>query len=195
MASRPNGFTLLELLVVVVVFGLLLVTLTQGFHFGLLAWRTEARAANTDADLSEVDLTLRHLVEAMDPGRQEAAQPTMLGGHNEMTFVTELPAAGGTLPPRPAEVTLLVDAQHRLILRWRPYLHADYLRPPPPPVDTELLRGVSRMELAFWQRSGGWTATWQTPELPTMIRIHLQFVDGDPRHWPDLVMAPRLDRP
>src|SRR5258707_13891937 len=74
MAARAAGFTLLELLVALVIFGLILTTLTQATHFGLLASRTEARLAVTDSDLNEADLLLRHLIEAADPGSEDENQ-------------------------------------------------------------------------------------------------------------------------
>jgi general secretion pathway protein J len=92
--------------------------------------------------------------------------------------------------------TLKVDASHRLVLRWWPSLHARRLRPQPPaPTETELLRGVSRIELSFWRTGGNWVSSWQSADLPALVRVRLQFPRGDPRHWPDIVAAPRLDRP
>jgi general secretion pathway protein J len=81
------------------------------------------------------------------------------------------------------------------MLRWRPYLRATRLRPLPPPNETELLRGVSRIELAFWRPGGGWVSTWRSPDLPALVRVRLDFPSGDPRHWPDIVASPALDRP
>ncbi len=91
MSARPGGFTLLELLAAVAILGLLLVILTQGVHFGLLATQSEARIGDENAGLQEVDLALRHLIEATNPGSEEQDQPSLLGRRNTMTFVTEVP--------------------------------------------------------------------------------------------------------
>ena len=48
--KRPNGFTLLEILVALTVLGFLLAGLAQGVHFGLLAWGTEVRLAGGNDD-------------------------------------------------------------------------------------------------------------------------------------------------
>ncbi len=200
MSSRPNGFTLLELLVALVIFSLLLVGLTQGVHFGLLASRSEARIGGENGGLSEVDLTLRHLIEAMDPEWDNGDRPPLLGGRHAMMFVTDLPglpttgAVTASLRPRHVEATLLVDRQHRLILRWQPVPGADPANPLSPPVETELLGGVSHMDLAFWQPTSGWVGGWQSSDLPAMIRIHLVFANRRARRWPDIVVAPVLDR-
>jgi hypothetical protein len=45
-----------------------------------------------------------------------------------------------------------VDADQRLVLRWRPSVRARRPRAPPALTETELLRGISRMELAAWRQ-------------------------------------------
>jgi general secretion pathway protein J len=195
LAPRPNGFTLIEVLAALAVLGLLLVAVNQGIQYGLMASRIEARITAADGELTAVDLALRHLIEAMDPGSSDAGEVPLLAGRNTMTFVTDLPGTAGSALSRHALVALLVDARHRLILRWRPYLRAESTRRRSPMVDTELLGGVSRIELAFWRRSGGWVSAWRGDELPALIRVRLIFADGDHRHWPDIVVAPSLDRP
>jgi general secretion pathway protein J len=92
--------------------------------------------------------------------------------------------------------TLRVDADHRLVLRWSPSVRARRLRPQPAaPTETELLRGVSHIELAFWRPGGDWVGSWQSADLPALVRVRLRFPPGDPRRWPDIVAAPGLDRP
>jgi general secretion pathway protein J len=100
----------------------------------------------------------------------------------------------GLVPDRHMRATVFVDGGHRLILRWRPYLNARPLRPPPPQEDAELLSNVQRIEVAFWQPDGGWVPVWRAAYLPVLIRVRLRFPAGDARHWPDIVAAPGLDR-
>ncbi len=194
MKARPKGFTLLEVLVALVLFGLVLATLTQGIRFGSLAWRADSRSATRDADLDTVDLTLRHLIEAADPGTADRARPAMIGGRDFLRFISRLPAIGPTVPARLAETMLVVDAGHRLVLHWRPPPGARPGEPPPPAGKTELLSGVSRLDLAFWDGMHGWVGSWESARLPAMIRIRLVFRDAPRRHWPDIVAAPALDQ-
>jgi general secretion pathway protein J len=191
---RRNGFTLLELLVALAVFGLLLTGLTQGMQYGLLALQTELRIVGRSEDLDAVDRALRQMIALMDPG-DSLALPPFAGTRDRVEFVTVLPDAVAGLPVRRVEAGLLVDSSHRLVLRWRPWMHAPRLRPVPPAVETELLRGVQGLELAFWHPRGGWVGTWQNQDLPALIRIRVLFPAGDPRHWPDIVAAPILRRP
>jgi general secretion pathway protein J len=191
---RRNGFTLLEVLVALAVFGLLLAGLTQGMHYGLRAWQSQVRLAGRSEDLDAVDRALRQMIAVMDPG--DSLDPPPFGGSRDrVNFVTALPDAAAVLPVRRVEAALLVDSTHRLVLRWRPWMHAARLRPVPPPAETELLRGVQGLELAFWRAGGGWVGTWRGQDLPALIRIRVLFLPGDPRHLPDIVAAPILDRP
>lgn len=189
IGTRPNGFTLLEMLVALVVFGLLLAGLTQGISYGMRAWQSQVRIATGHEDLDAVDRALRQMIAVMDPGDGIDAAPVS-GSADRLEWIT-------VLPGREQRVTaeLLVDPAHRLVLRWRPYVHAERLTPTPTAAVTELLRGVSRLELSFWRPTGGWITTWRFTELPALIRIRLIFPPNDPRHWGDIVAATDLDRP
>jgi general secretion pathway protein J len=194
VVMRRNGFTLLELLVALAVFGLLLVGLTKGMQYGLLAWQSQVRVGGSSEDLDAVDPALRQMIAVMDPG-DSLAPPSFAGSRDRMEFVTVLPDAAAGLPVRRVEAGLLVDSSRRLVLRWRPWMHAARLRPVPPPVETELLRGVQGLELAFWRPGAGWVDRWRNEDLPALIRIRVLFSPGDLRHWPDIVAAPILPRP
>jgi general secretion pathway protein J len=191
---RPNGFTLLEILVALVVFGLVLAGLTQGIRYGMQAWQSQVRIASRSGDLDAVDRALRRMIEVMDPGDSQDDVMPVAATRNRLEFNTVLPDSTGTRGVQRVAAALLVDPSHRLVLRWRPLLHAQRLRPPPPTV-TELLSDVAGLELSFWQPTGGWVDGWRSQVLPALVRIRIVFRAGDPRHWPDLVVAPLLDRP
>jgi general secretion pathway protein J len=190
---RQRGFTLLEILVVLAVFGLLLAGLSQTVRFGLLAWRQEARMSGGKTDLEAVDRSLRAIIENFVPA-DEAARSAIVGTSNELTGVTRLRVPGSGLEAIPIEAGLAVSGT-RLVLRWRPYHHGDPLRPPSPPQETELVNGVARLAISYWQSAGIWTSAWKQPELPLLIRLHLTFTGEHPVRWPDIVVAPLLSRP
>ena len=191
---RPNGFTLLELLIALAVLGMVFVGLAQGVHFGVLAWATELHLTSGNDDFDTLDSTLRHMIEVADPG-DDLDPAAFTANGDRLDCVSELPDAIGATPGRRIRATLLVDSAHRLVLRWQPAMRARSLRAPSPPIETELLRGVSRIELAFWRPGGDWVSTWRSPDLPALVSIRLHFPAGDPRHWPAIVAAPVLDRP
>lgn len=190
----PDGYTLLELLVALTVLAFLLIGLTQGMHFGLLAWRTQVRLAGNTDDFTVVDGVVRHLIEGANPGDDVDPAP-FIGTHNQIDCITALPNADLSMPTRRIQARLFVDAGHRLVLRWLPFVHGVRVGTPPQLTDTDLLDGVSRLELVFWGPGGVWTTTWRSPNLPVLVRVRILFGAGDARRWPDIVAAPMLDRP
>jgi hypothetical protein len=144
--------------------------------------------------LNLVDDVVRHVIEGVNPGDETDPAP-FIGTRNQLECITALPNADSAKPNRRIEALLFVNAAHRLILRWRPYLHAVRMGARPRVTDTELLAGVSRLELAFWSPGSGWTGNWGSPDLPVLVRVRLQFDARGGHRWPDIVVARRLDRP
>ena len=196
MAARgaDRGFTLLEVLVALVVLGLVLAGIAGGVQFGQRAADMQARSIASHADMGAVDRLLRHLVAAMDPGTVNEP-PRISGGPSALGFTTELGAAAAGLEQGEADVGIGVDAEHRLVLRWVPALHAVRFGPAPPPRTSVLLDGVARVEFAYWARgeggAGQWLASWTQTGIPPLVRIRLHMVAEPRRTWPDII-APTL---
>ena len=146
---RPNGFTLLELLIALTVLGFLFAGLAQGVHFGLLAWATEAHLTGGNDEFNTLDNTLRHLIEVADPGDDLDSAP-LAANRDRLDCITATaeclwrgagPTHSGDVAGRcrpPADAALAPSARATRL-------------GPPEPTETELLRGVSRIELAFWR--------------------------------------------
>jgi general secretion pathway protein J len=196
-AASSAGFTLLEILVALVVFGFVMVGLTQGVQFGLHARSVQSRTIDARSALETTDRVLRNLIEQMDPGTTD--QPaTVAGSGHSLRFATTLPNGETGLNVRPVDAALLVDGAHRLVLRWTPRLHAVRFGPPPRPMDNTLLDSVDHVDFAYWEsRSGGgrWVETWSDSSLPVLVRIRIVFGKGDRRHWPEMIMAPMRQPP
>jgi general secretion pathway protein J len=192
--QRDRGFTLLELLVALVVLGFILAGLTQGVRYGLRATDMQARTLAERSELDAVDRALRRLIEQMDPGTGRDGAGVQ-GSESRLVFVSELPAASG-LTTRTADIALGVDGAHRLVLRATPRLAGKPFGPPLLPLETELLRGVDRIELAYWPRTPApqWTNRWIVKELPLLVRVRVVFPPGDRRHWPDIIVSTRRHR-
>jgi general secretion pathway protein J len=183
---------LLETLVVLAVLGTLIVGLTQGLHWGVQAWDRQRRALDAMAELDATDRTLRSLIEQMEPG-QRVDMPDITGTDRTLRFTTRLPAPA-KLRERRSEVMLLVDREHRLLLRWAPSPHVEPLVRVPP-ADTVLLDGVDHIQISYKSPAlaAHWEADWQSPVPPLLVRIRIAFAPNDPRHWPDFVATPKRE--
>lgn len=197
-AARQAGFTLLEILVALTVLGLLLVGLTHGVGLGLGLWHAQTTRIAKTGDLDAVERSLRRILSDL-PNQsaigalRRGGPAAMTGSADQVRFVGKLPTGFGTT--RRAKITLELHGRS-LVLRWVSYLHAVRLGPAPEPVDTDLVDGVERLELAYWRSAGpnrpaAWQTKWDGPGLPELIRVRLVFIKGERGDWPDLIVAPR----
>jgi general secretion pathway protein J len=207
--GQQSGFTLLELLVALLVLGLLVVGLAQGVRAGLTMWGAQTRRLSETAELDAGARVLRMLLTnmtALSPGNvgtgaaapnaatPNAAIPNIEASSDKLTFVGDLPTGLGTT--RRANITLELD-QERLVLRWTPHRHERTTAPEPEPIEIELIRGVERLEFAYWgagspDQPAGWQDQSGSSQLPELIRVRLTFSKGDRRRWPDLIVAPSV---
>jgi general secretion pathway protein J len=189
--SSSAGFTLLEILVALVVFGFLIVGLTQGVQFGAHARAMQAQALDTRGALETTTRVLRNLIEQMDPGTSNRLA-IVVGMQHSLSLMTILPNGATGLASQQVEATLLVDGGHRLLLRWAPRLHAIRLGPPPAPTDSELIGSVDHVDFAYWDQprngSGRWVENWRGSPLPALVRIRIVFLAGHHRHWPEMIV-------
>lgn len=183
---RQRGFTLLEVLVMLVVLGLVLAAVGQGVQFGLRTTDIQARQVAAGADADAVDRLLRRLVEQADPGFGNDA-PDFQGGPSSLGLTTAL---NDETPP--VDAALRVEGG-RLVLRTTLHRHAVALGPKPSPSVVVLLDGVRQVQFAYWGSAkpggaGSWLAEWAQKDIPALIRIRLSMAPGRPR-WPDIVAA------
>jgi len=189
--NSQRGFTLLEVLAALVVFGFVMIGLLQGTRFGLEAWGMQARDNAAQADLDAVDRTLRRLIEGMDPGN-ERAPPQIHGSASELSFVGAFPTDNAAQGP--IDATLRLDAAHRLVFTWSPHLDVRWTAAPPAPHMAVLETGVARFELSYWA-GAGWQRDWAEPALPDLVRVHIALIGKQAKTWPDIVVMPRRERP
>lgn len=199
--GTTGGFTLLELLVALSVLGFLLIALNHGVQTGLRVWDAQSRHMNKTWDLDATARLFRTVLTQIPTSPTASINPgspgvaiAFAGRGDELTFVGQLPTAFGT--DAPAVITLQLLGK-RLVVNWQPHRH-ELAGVPPHATVSEILRGVDRLEFAYWglpspmASSPTWLKAWDGPSLPDLIRISLGFSPSDPRHWPDMIVAPRL---
>jgi len=81
-------------------------------------------------------------------------------------------------------------------LRWTPHRHEQATAAAAPPTETELVRNVERLDLAYWGvpspgQEAGWQTQWDGTAIPELVRVRLVFGEHDRRRFPDLVAAPQ----
>ncbi|WP_246741634.1 prepilin-type N-terminal cleavage/methylation domain-containing protein [Bradyrhizobium aeschynomenes] len=198
MDDRDAGFTLVEVLVALALFSLLAVLLFDNLKFGVQAWRSgSARAESFQRELAAQDV-LRRLIGNLYPmmlGEGAAQRRIDIDGQAEsLEFLSDAPAVfGGAGRFR---FKLLADRRRDgvdLVLQSRPELAVKQ--------DTErtlLVSDIDRIELSYAARATGdanaaWSTSWQDQsEAPGLIRLRVLMRPGDARHWPELVIAPRV---
>jgi general secretion pathway protein J len=184
MRQREAGFTLLEMLVALVVFGLVMAGLTQTFRYGLSAWSAANRRAPAAENLAAMDAALARMIAQAQPG-------SVTGKPGGLAFTTRLPAGAG-LKTGLADAAILLAPDGTLILRYGAHPPGVPLVHPPAPRTEPLATGVTAVKFSYLApRDGGppaWSDMWEDGGLPLLVRVHLQLASG--QTWPDLVAAP-----
>ncbi len=183
MKHRDSGFTLLEMLVAIVVFGLVMAGLAQTFRFGLTAWSATTRRTAGPENLAATDAALARMIGQAQPG-------SMAGHPDGLIFTTRLPAGSGIAGL--ADVAVLAAPNGTLILRYRQHPPGIPLAPLPAPQIEVLAQNVAGLETTYLAAQSNkppvWLDKWSGNGLPMLVRLHLVLTDG--QTWPDLVAAP-----
>ena len=190
---RVNGFTLIEILVALAIFGLVVTAIYSGWIAILRASKSGMAAA---AQAQRERVAIHTIEEALTTSRSFAADLQHYGFVAEngseamLSFVARLPKSFprsgkfGDLDVR--RVTFSVesgrDSQRQLILRQSPILmEFDEDEKEHPLV---LAMNVKELLLEFWDsRANRWMEEWnQTNSLPKMVKVTLRLTSPNQRY-------------
>jgi prepilin-type N-terminal cleavage/methylation domain-containing protein len=175
-----RGFTLLEILIVLVIFGLIMVGLTSGLHFAGRAWTTQQRAIDRAEDTDAVRNTMREII---------GSSRSLIGSAVALKVEAPLPRALGRAGVFDIEINAVND---QLVLTWQP--HAKNVDPNDEGRAT-LLDGVAGFTLSYFipgdRDAGAWGSSIALPKRPELVRIDLDL--GKDRVWSPLVVAVNIE--
>jgi general secretion pathway protein J len=184
MRARQAGYTLLELLVALLVFGLVMAGIAQTMRYGLAAFTASGSRGIAPENLAALDMGLTRMVAGALPD-------SLRGEPGGMSFTTTLPR-GADIGDGLADAAIQMARGGVLMLIYRQHPPGVLLVPAPPPHTEMLARGVTAFALSYYgaQQAGqspAWSARWAGTGLPLLVRLHLR-IGKDAR--PDLVIAP-----
>ncbi|NHN87704.1 prepilin-type N-terminal cleavage/methylation domain-containing protein [Acetobacter conturbans] len=186
-----SGFTLLEILVVTLVFGLLATALWEGISVGTHGWASQQKFYESSTELVDMETALRRVIARAEPTDNDL--PPAFGGLTDrLRLISWLPENGGY--KHDIEAGLGLNAQHQLILRWRPFRRARCATDDPAFHEEILARNVRAITFSYYGRKEeihGWQESWNQPGLPFLVKLHVDFMRTD-LNWPDIYIRPLM---
>ncbi len=179
MNNHARGFTLLELLVVILILSMIVVALSGGVHFAGRAWQTQERQIDRSGDIDAVQSAIREIV---------VSARDFEGDNQSFKCVGQLPKGLNRGGLYDLELHL---GDGRLLLSWRPHFTGS--ETPPTPTDTELLKGVTTLQLGYFVDGNWQDGSKDKSKPPQLIRISVALENGQPS--PPLVIRPMVDAP
>jgi general secretion pathway protein J len=198
--NREHGFTLIELLIAMAILGLISLSMIASLRFGALAWQ---RSDSQGAAVEQIELAesvLRGLLSTTYP-YLSSADPTNVhvlfeGEASRIDFLAPAPAAlGGAGLAWFSIASEPEDHGVRVVVSARPELATESFKTWPPSI---LAKGLATVGIAYFGQDApdtapSWHESWSGQRsLPSAIRISATYPAGDGRHWPDLVIVPRI---
>jgi general secretion pathway protein J len=187
MKRQSDGFTLLELMIAMALFGLLAMVLAGGLRFGLQAWNRLDRAIDRAEPIMLVQNLLRREIEQAAAWPVDATSIAFAGSDSRLRFLSVLPERAAA--PGVSEITLALEPDtggSRLVLSW--------VSPRPSASGRKvLLEGIASGGFVYYgsidpSRPADWQQSWEkAPTLPRLVALRLAFRDAE-RRWPTLMV-------
>lgn len=202
--ADEGGFTLVELLVALALFGFLSVALLGGLRFGVRAWEaaeeTSARINNTMAVRGLLQRQLEQTAIPTPEKSDEPRQNIFLGASSGLEFTSVAPGYvgyGGM-----TDFILAQDEEGDLVLSWRvnrPDADADRGYENDLQEETQrrriLLTEIEGLAFRYYGKhlrdeQAAWYESWtEDGLLPQLVEMTVSFPEGDRRDWPPLIIS------
>lgn len=198
-AAVSQGFTLIELLVALTVMALLSLVLFGGLRFGIRAWETGGARMEQTYRIEAVQTLLRRQlgqIRFLPPATDADAVMSFAGDRNSLTFVAPLPVHRGIGGSHLFQLAKSErDGRWDLTLAWSLY-RPELLTTGPSTYGegTILLADIAGIELSYFGAplpylAPQWWDAWDLNDgEPQLVRVRVDFLPGDLRRWPDLIV-------
>jgi general secretion pathway protein J len=192
-----EGFTLIELLVALALFSLLVTALFGAMHYGLGAWkRTTVQVDQLDHTLQVQNFLRRVIEEAYPLFISERKYIDFKGDSTSLDFLSSVPIVLATGGRARFKLWVVAAAGHVDLVAASDLELTN--RGGSPLTTRALISDLESVEISYFgrgptDRAAGWRDSWaERPTLPQLIRIRVRYPAGDPRIWPELLVAPRI---
>jgi general secretion pathway protein J len=196
-ARGEAGFTLLELLIAMTIFGFLSVALVAGLKLGISIWRMSETAAESANRIRKAQGDLSDMIAGAFPlsvSDDSGVHVDFDGRANAITLL----APNSNIPGGMARITIgeVGDGDRTaLVATLTPELSS---RSDIAAEQRVLLPGVQSVAFSYYgtydpNRAPSWLAEWRNRAvLPQLVRVRIAFADHKSLPWPELVVAPHV---
>ena len=207
------GMTLIEVMVALVLLSLLSIGIVTSFRLGERAYQRVAAVETADQDVVTAQHFLRHILESTYPFRQPARSRVtafgLEGSATELMVTAPMPESSGDRGHYRYDLVLETDARgsKNLLVRWsldrNGTLAQSSLNSGGESHEETLLAGIDSLEWAYlgpgdsvsarFTEEQRWLSGWSgSKNPPLLVRLRVSFPAGDRRHWPELLIDPRV---
>jgi len=201
--ARCAGFTLIELLIALAVLGLMATLAFDGLRFALKAWGRSMDSSAAIHDVSVAQRFIRTRVEALRPFYPVAGftstAAAVVGDEKSLSFSSFLTSGvGASGHYRFTLDTTSTSRGSDLRVSWRLERHDNLGSIAHNSVSEEaLIEGIANVSFEYLAADTAgnkvWLQHWRhRTDIPQLVRVRLTFPAGDPRSWPELIVAPRI---
>ena len=204
-----RGFTLIEMTVALALVSLMSIAMLQAYRFSQRALAQTTRVDAAARDIAGAQRLLRRLIEQAYPFEVPqtegagGAERGLSGDATRLALSSPAPAtAGGVGLYRYAFALAQSGAAGRFEVSWTLDRNGAAETASPSNARSEaLLEGVQSISIAYLelvelgngQIEPNWRDEWiDKSAMPALVRIRVTFAPGDPRRWPELIVAPRI---
>ncbi len=200
---KDQGFTLLEILIALTLFGFLMIVIFGGVSIGSRIWESTETQLNDNARLNTVRQFMKRRLEGMMmpsiSSENAGNQNIFEANEKRLSFITALSGQIG------AGIYLMelrqedVDYTTTMTLSWQEFRSKGYNDSEGQAGKRILIDGIVGLEISYFGRMStdqppAWYCCWPYQiGLPDLIRLTVHFPDGDTRTWPDLLVQPMVD--